>query len=59
MQTPGGMVVLDDQQLDMLDERWMRKNVALVSQQCILFDMSIHDNVAIGLAGVTDGEGDE
>ncbi|KAB5590231.1 Multidrug resistance protein 2 [Ceratobasidium theobromae] len=49
--TPGGMVVLDDQQLDMLDERWTRKNVALVSQQCILFDMSVHDNVAIGLAG--------
>ncbi|KAF8607409.1 P-loop containing nucleoside triphosphate hydrolase protein [Ceratobasidium sp. AG-I] len=55
-QIPGGMVVLDDQQLDMLDERWTRKNVALVSQQCILFDMSIHDNVAIGLAGATDGE---
>lgn len=58
-QTPGGMIVLDDQQLDMLDERWTRKNVALVSQQCILFDMSIHDNVAIGLAGVSDGEGEE
>ncbi|CAE6451330.1 unnamed protein product [Rhizoctonia solani] len=55
--TPGGMVVLDDQQLDMLDERWMRKNVALVSQQCIMFDMSVHDNVAIGLAGSQlDGE---
>ncbi|CAE6384177.1 unnamed protein product [Rhizoctonia solani] len=55
--TPGGMVVLDDQQLDMLDERWMRKNVALVSQQCIMFDMSVHDNVAIGLAGSRlDGE---
>ncbi|KAF8752313.1 P-loop containing nucleoside triphosphate hydrolase protein [Rhizoctonia solani] len=53
----GGMVVLDDQQLDMLDERWMRKNVALVSQQCIMFDMSVHDNVAIGLAGSRlDGE---
>ncbi|CAE6438360.1 unnamed protein product [Rhizoctonia solani] len=49
--TPGGMLVLDDQQLDMLDERWMRKNIALVSQQCIMFDMSVHDNVAIGLAG--------
>ncbi|KAJ1301182.1 hypothetical protein OPQ81_003593 [Rhizoctonia solani] len=55
--TPGGMIVLDDQQLDMLDERWMRKNVALVSQQCIMFDMSVHDNVAIGLAGSRlDGE---
>ncbi|KAG9081761.1 hypothetical protein FS749_007412, partial [Ceratobasidium sp. UAMH 11750] len=53
-QTPGGMVVLDDQQLDMLDEKWTRKHVALVSQQCILFDMSVHDNVAIGLAGRED-----
>ncbi|KAG9128568.1 hypothetical protein FRC07_000001 [Ceratobasidium sp. 392] len=53
-ETPGGMVVLDDQQLDMLDEKWTRKHVALVSQQCILFDMSVHDNVAIGLAGRED-----
>ncbi|QRW13276.1 ABC transporter transmembrane region [Ceratobasidium sp. AG-Ba] len=58
-QTPGGMVVLDDQQLDVLDERWARKHVALVSQQCILFDMSVHDNVAIGLAGREDEIPDE
>ncbi|CCM02000.1 uncharacterized protein FIBRA_04074 [Fibroporia radiculosa] len=45
-----GAIKLDDQEINYLDEDWMRSNVAGVTQNCILFDMSVHDNVAIGLA---------
>ncbi|KDQ06273.1 hypothetical protein BOTBODRAFT_168162 [Botryobasidium botryosum FD-172 SS1] len=47
----GGSILLDDQELRVLDPTWVSEHVALVSQSCILFEMSIHDNVAIGLAG--------
>jgi ATP-binding cassette subfamily B (MDR/TAP) protein 1 len=46
-----GAVQLDDQDVAFLDEEWTRAHVAGVSQGCILFDMSVHDNVAMGLAG--------
>nr|WCD39451.1 Ste6-1 [Ganoderma boninense] len=52
MYTPStGSIFLDDQELGFLDEDFTREHVAAVSQNCILFDMSVHDNVAIGLAG--------
>ncbi|KAI0698978.1 P-loop containing nucleoside triphosphate hydrolase protein [Cerioporus squamosus] len=46
-----GSIFLDDQELSFLDEDFTRANIAAVSQNCILFDMSVHDNVAMGLAG--------
>ena len=52
MYTPrSGSIVLDDQDLSYLDEEFTRAHIAAVSQNCILFDMSVHDNVAMGLAG--------
>lgn len=49
---PGqGSITFDDQDIDLLDGAWMKEHVASVQQGCILFDMSVHDNVAIGLAG--------
>ncbi|KAJ3558170.1 hypothetical protein NM688_g1086 [Phlebia brevispora] len=45
-----GMVKLDEQDLAYLDENWAREHIALVSQTCILFDMTVHENVAMGLA---------
>ncbi|KAI9060101.1 P-loop containing nucleoside triphosphate hydrolase protein [Trametes sanguinea] len=52
MYTPGsGSIILDDQDLSYLDEDFTRAHIAAVSQNCILFDMSVHDNVAMGLAG--------
>ena len=33
-----------------LDEEWTREHIASVSQTCILFDMTVHENVAMGLA---------
>ncbi|KAL5514601.1 hypothetical protein ACEPAG_1917 [Sanghuangporus baumii] len=44
----GGIVALDDQDIEYLDERWLREHVAVVSQSCILFSGTIHDNVALG-----------
>jgi ATP-binding cassette subfamily B (MDR/TAP) protein 1 len=46
-----GSIQLDDQDLAYLDGTWTRTHVAGVSQGCILFDMSVHDDVAMGLAG--------
>ncbi|TFK81610.1 P-loop containing nucleoside triphosphate hydrolase protein [Polyporus arcularius HHB13444] len=46
-----GSIFLDDQELGFLDEDFTRANIAAVSQNCILFDMSVHDNVAMGVAG--------
>ena len=45
-----GMIKLDEQDLAYLDEDWTREHIAAVSQTCILFDMTVHENVAMGLA---------
>ena len=45
-----GDITLDDQSLSFLDEGFTREHIAAVQQGCILFDMSIHDNVAMGLS---------
>lgn len=47
----GGEIALDDQSITFLDEAFTRRHIAAVQQGCILFDISIHDNVAMGLAG--------
>ena len=51
----GGEITLDDQSFPFLDESFTRANIAAVQQGCILFDMSVHDNVALGLAGAGPG----
>ena len=43
-----GMIQLDDQDIAYLDDSFTRQHIAGVSQGCILFDMSVHDNVAMG-----------
>jgi ATP-binding cassette subfamily B (MDR/TAP) protein 1 len=48
-----GSITLDDQDISFLDDAWLRRNVACISQQSILFDMSLHDNVALGREGAT------
>ena len=47
----GGTISLDDQDVQYLDTKWTRQQVGAVSQGAILFDMSVHDNIAMGLAG--------
>ena len=46
-----GTISLDNQDIEYLDVDWTRRQVGAISQGCILFDMSVHDNVAMGLAG--------
>jgi ATP-binding cassette subfamily B (MDR/TAP) protein 1 len=47
----GGTISLDDQDVRYLDTDWTRQQIGIVSQGVILFDMTVHDNVAMGLAG--------
>jgi ATP-binding cassette subfamily B (MDR/TAP) protein 1 len=47
----GGEITLDNQALSYLDDDFTRQHIAAVQQGCILFDLSIRENVAMGLAG--------
>ena len=46
-----GTISLDDQDVEYLDTNWARQHIGAVSQGAILFDMTVHDNVAMGFAG--------
>lgn len=46
-----GEIQLDDQDIKFIDEKWRHRHVAGVEQGCILFDMSVFDNVALGAGG--------
>ncbi|KAK9476551.1 P-loop containing nucleoside triphosphate hydrolase protein [Lipomyces japonicus] len=46
-----GSILLDDHDILSLNTRWLRQNVALVSQEPILFACSIMENIAFGLIG--------
>ncbi|PWY99973.1 P-loop containing nucleoside triphosphate hydrolase protein [Testicularia cyperi] len=46
-----GTIQIDDQTIEYLDPNWCRNHIGAVSQNPIIFDMSIHDNVALGLVG--------
>ncbi|KAL1411210.1 ATP-dependent permease [Vanrija albida] len=46
-----GNIVLDDTDFETLDTAFTGQRIAAVQQGCILFDMSVHDNVAMGMVG--------
>ncbi|WWD10364.1 hypothetical protein V865_008499 [Kwoniella europaea PYCC6329] len=46
-----GEIIIDNQNFSYIDMGFTKTHIAAVQQGCILFDMSIHDNVALGLAG--------
>lgn len=46
-----GSITLDSQDFLYLDESFSKQHIAAVQQGCILFDMSVHDNVAMGIVG--------
>ncbi|GAA6014293.1 hypothetical protein JCM10207_005411 [Rhodosporidiobolus poonsookiae] len=53
-----GRVEVDEQGLDWIDEEWLRGHVACVSQGAsVLFDGTIHDNVAVGVVGQLQEDG--
>ena len=46
-----GTILFDDQDILHLDPSYTKAHIAAVSQGCILFDMTVHENVAMGFAG--------
>lgn len=47
----GGQVLLDGHDLSTLNLRWLRRQVALVQQEPVLFSQTIKDNIKNGLVG--------
>lgn len=54
----GGSILLDGQDVKDLNLRWLRQNIALVSQEPVLFATTIYENIRYGLLG-TKNEGIE
>ncbi|GAA5977439.1 hypothetical protein JCM10908_004980 [Rhodotorula pacifica] len=53
-----GRVEVDEQGLEWIDEDWLRTHVACVSQGAsVLFEGTVHDNVAIGVVGQLQEDG--
>ena len=46
-----GSIELDEQMLSYLDPEWYQEQIASVSQNPIVFDLSLHENIALGLVG--------
>ncbi|OBT71595.1 hypothetical protein VF21_09533 [Pseudogymnoascus sp. 05NY08] len=46
-----GQVLLDDQDIKSLNIKWLRNNIRLVSQEPLLFDTTIEENIEHGLVG--------
>jgi len=49
----GGVITLDEQDMQTLDLRSMRKHLSVVPQESVLFDGTIFENIAYGLSDVT------
>ncbi|XP_063421437.1 ATP-dependent translocase ABCB1-like isoform X2 [Mytilus trossulus] len=52
----GGTITLDGKNLKDLNVKWLREHIGIVSQEPILFAMSIKDNIKMGRNNVTDDE---
>ncbi|KAK9476471.1 P-loop containing nucleoside triphosphate hydrolase protein [Lipomyces japonicus] len=47
----GGKVYLDGHDLENIDIKWLRQHISLVSQEPILFAVTVFENIAFGLIG--------
>jgi ATP-binding cassette subfamily B (MDR/TAP) protein 1 len=47
----GGQILLDGCDISSLDLKWLRRQIALVSQEPVLFNCSIRQNIERGLIG--------
>lgn len=47
----GGQLFLDGEDIQNLDLKWLRRQMALVSQEPVLFNCSVYENIAHGLIG--------
>jgi len=54
-----GQVTLDNMSLKDLNVEWLRDQIGLVSQEPVLFDISIKENIAYGAKNVTQGQIEE
>jgi ABC-type multidrug transport system fused ATPase/permease subunit len=52
----GGSVQIDGNDVRELNIRWLRQHIGVVSQEPVLFGMSIGDNIRYGREGVTQSE---
>eukprot|EP00850_Spirogloea_muscicola_P001069 SM000004S14939 [mRNA] locus=s4:296552:303781:- [translate_table: standard] len=52
----GGQVLIDGVDIRRLQLRWLRRHLALVSQEPVLFGTSIRENIAYGKPDATDAE---
>ncbi|XP_072174900.1 ATP-dependent translocase ABCB1-like [Diadema setosum] len=51
-----GKILVDGDEITDLNVRWLREKIGVVSQEPILFNCSIEENIAYGRAGVTKEE---
>ncbi|RIA92954.1 P-loop containing nucleoside triphosphate hydrolase protein [Glomus cerebriforme] len=51
-----GSIMLDYENLNNLQLRWLRENIGIVSQEPVLFDMTIGENIAYGKDDATQEE---
>lgn len=57
-QVDEGAIEFDEQSIDLIDPEWIRGHVALVSQGAsVIFDGTVHDNIAIGIVGQLQPDG--
>lgn len=52
----GGSIKVNGRELKTIDKRWMRKNVAVVSQEPFLFAKTIRENITLASGDVPDEE---
>ncbi|KAH8826445.1 P-loop containing nucleoside triphosphate hydrolase protein [Flagelloscypha sp. PMI_526] len=53
MYTPtSGSVTADRHSVHHLDSAWLRRNICCLSQTGVVFEMSLHDNIAMGVVGM-------
>jgi ATP-binding cassette subfamily B protein len=52
----GGKLLLDGRELTALDPEWLRKQIAMVAQEPLLFSSSIADNIRYGRPEATDAQ---
>lgn len=46
-----GSILLDEQDLRFLDPIWRKAHISAIDQNPIIFDLNVHDNIALGLCG--------
>ncbi|CAI8057874.1 ATP-dependent translocase ABCB1 [Geodia barretti] len=50
--TDDGQITIDGREIKSLNLKWLRSNIGIVSQEPVLFNMSIADNIRLGKEGV-------